>query len=74
MFFPAFFNEKGDGARHYRPDWVEQLPFLKNDDAEAWRHTWLAFLTAHQDWRGLVAWVRPAPATQPARPTPEKGD
>ena len=28
---------------------------------QAWRHTWLAFFTAHQDWRGLVAWVRALP-------------
>ena len=51
---------------HFWPRLVEPLPWLQppagaEPPAKAWQHCWLNFLVAHQDWRGLAAWVRSLP-------------
>eukprot|EP00429_Kryptoperidinium_foliaceum_P039266 CAMPEP_0176158046 /NCGR_PEP_ID=MMETSP0120_2-20121206/80819_1 /TAXON_ID=160619 /ORGANISM="Kryptoperidinium foliaceum, Strain CCMP 1326" /LENGTH=90 /DNA_ID=CAMNT_0017495371 /DNA_START=16 /DNA_END=284 /DNA_ORIENTATION=- len=51
---------------HFRPALVESLPWLAPPPSEgpvdqAWSRCWLDFLVAHQDWRGLAAWVRSLP-------------
>eukprot|EP00931_Biecheleriopsis_adriatica_P046808 TRINITY_DN26928_c0_g1_i1.p1 TRINITY_DN26928_c0_g1~~TRINITY_DN26928_c0_g1_i1.p1 ORF type:complete len:3379 (-),score=748.43 TRINITY_DN26928_c0_g1_i1:238-10323(-) len=51
---------------HFWPCLVEPLAWLHppaqaGPPARAWQHCWLDFLVAHQDWRGLAAWVRSLP-------------
>ena len=51
---------------HFWPRLVEPLEWLQppvaaGPPAKAWQHCWLDFLVAHQDWRGLAAWVRSLP-------------
>lgn len=51
---------------HFWPRLVEPMAFLQppaeaGPPAQAWQHCWLDFLVAHQDWRGLAAWVRLLP-------------
>ncbi|CAE8723169.1 unnamed protein product [Polarella glacialis] len=51
---------------HFWPRLVEPLAWLQppleaGSPERAWQHCWLDFLVAHQDWRGLAAWVRSLP-------------